>query len=124
MRREHLLDVVDEQIGDYYVKYPVGDSEVVFNRVKLGYYPVKQSLADSRYDEETEDDGSWVYVPVWVFSEYSDGSDDDEEEEYGSGVYSNMFIVNAVTGNIIDMKQGLRISSDELFMSLDMGVTR
>lgn len=70
------------------------------------------------------DDGSWVYVPVWIFSEYSDGSDEDEEEEYGPGVYSNMVIVNAVIGNIIDMKQGLRIDSSEIFMSLDMGVSR
>lgn len=121
MSWEDMLDVVDEQIGGYYVQYPVSYSEVVFNHVRLEYYPVNKSLVDSRFDEQADDDGRWVYVPVWVFEQYSDG---EEDGDYGAGAYSNMLIVNAVTGNIIDMKQGLRINSGELFMSLDIGVSR
>jgi hypothetical protein len=59
---EQLIEKSKETIPEYYKKYPSQYKDIEFNDVRLTYY----------IDTDSSKDGQFMYIPVWVFSQYSD----------------------------------------------------
>ncbi len=84
---DEVLDAFSSHLPEYYAKYPTDDKSIVFNDVRLTYYPVT---------DENEENG-YKFIPVWVFAECEDYS--------GTKDPLQLIIINAMDGSIIDLPE-------------------
>ena len=82
-------------VNSFYSENKTSYSEITFNDVRLTYYKVK-------------DGDGFKYVPVWAFTECSlepDGSNSDLLPP------TQLIMIDAVDGSLIDLKSALSESS-------------
>lgn len=84
-----MLERANDNISEYYSKYPTAYSKVQFDSARLLYVPCKK------------DDGGLAYVPAWMLTEK-----DDKDILDNSAAYHNivqMVYINAIDGSLIDI---------------------
>lgn len=90
-----ILDALPAAVNSFYSENKTSYSEITFNDVRLTYYKVK-------------DGDGFKYVPVWAFTECSldlDGSNSDLLPP------TQLIMIDAVDGSLIDLKSALSESS-------------
>lgn len=86
---DEIIEKANNNMAEYYTQYPDDHSDIIFNDVRLTYFPVA--------DEEKEN--GYQYIPVWVFVkhwEFDDGLRKLEDPQF-------LVVMNAMDGSIIDM---------------------
>lgn len=86
-----MLERANDNISEYYRKYPTAYSKVQFDSARLLYVPCRK------------DDGSLAYVPAWMLTEEDDKDILDDGAAYHNVV--QMVYINAIDGSLIDIAE-------------------
>ena len=85
-----LIEQANTSVAQYYTDYPTDYAKIEFNGAYLTYY--------ISIDEEND---QYMYIPVWVFTEYEEYQDDDWSSYYPD----QMVVLDARDGSYIDIVQ-------------------
>jgi hypothetical protein len=102
---DEILESLNNNLSSYYTENKTSYSDITFNDVRLTYCKLQDET-----DEEL-----YKYIPVWVFAE---AEKYDGEYDYDYPVQA--VVVNAMTGDIIDLKDILEDESSYDYDDYDL----
>ncbi len=83
-----LIEKMNENLSEYYEKYPTSYSDITFDKAVLTYFPI------------TDGDGG-KFVPTWVFTQ-SEGENNSDETVAN---ITQIAVISAVDGSVIDIPE-------------------
>ena len=95
------MKALPKAVNTYYAENKTQYSSIEFNNVQLAYYKIK-------------DGDKYEYLPVWVFAQCEKTSDGDSSQSDDGLDISNplqLIMLNAETGELIDLKSVLNTQS-------------
>jgi hypothetical protein len=91
---QDILSSLENEIADYYNTYPTAYKDITFSNVQLTYYRI----------EAEDNENKYYYEPAWIFTEYETSEAVLEEYPIYATCPMQMLVIDAVTGNVIDIK--------------------